>query len=102
MRRLAILFLFLVVAAAAGVVTVGGVIRQELERSVDLPGKVLVEVQPGESSRRIAARLREAGLIESERVFRWAATWYRADRSIKFGRHEFEGRVSIRTILEEL
>ena len=99
---LSLLLLFFFVALAAAAVTAATVIRREITRSIDLQGKVAVEVMPGESSRRIAARLREAGLIESERIFRWAATWQRADRSIKFGRHEFQGRVSIASILEEL
>jgi len=99
---IAVALALIVVACCAVAVTAITVIRGELTRSVTLPGKTVVEILPGENSRKIASRLREAGLIGSERIFRWAALWRRADRAIRFGRHEFQGTVSVATILEEL
>ncbi|MFN2376117.1 MAG: endolytic transglycosylase MltG [Candidatus Binatia bacterium] len=103
MKRRILLFLAaLVVAGSAAAVTAISVIKEETERLVVLPARVVVEIQPGQSLRRVAAQLREAGLIGSERIFLFVAARSGTDRSIKHGRHEFEGSVSMAGILEEL
>lgn len=101
-RRILLLLALLLLSCAVALVTAIAVIRTEVRRSVVLPGKTVVEVSPGESLKRIAGRLRDAGLIGNERVFRWKAFWEGADRSIKFGRHEFSGIVTLDSVLSEL
>lgn len=65
-------------------------------------GTTTVEVQPGQGLKRVAASLREAGLIGSEKVFLGVAWWNGVDRAIKHGRHEFKGTVTLAAVLEEL
>jgi len=101
-RALFALVILVVVALAAGAVTVIAVIKSETGRSVVLPGKTSVEVEPGESLRRVAGKLREADLVASERAFLWMAHWKGIDRTFKYGRHEFEGTVTLASVLDEL
>jgi len=101
-RRIALFLAVLVLASLAAAVTAFVVIKGELERSVDVAGATIVEVQPGQSLRRIAARLQEAGLIGNQRVFLAMAYWKGADRAIKHGRHQFEGKVTLDDVLAEL
>lgn len=101
-RRIAIAFSLLLLSGAAAAVTATVVIREEIRRTAELPGPRVVEVSPGQSLRRVAAGLKQEGLIGSERVFLWMAHWRGVDRTIKFGRHEFEGTVSLDTVLTEL
>ena len=102
MKRLLPFLTIVVLAAAAAAVTLLVVIKQEMERSTVLRGPITVEVRPGQSLRELAARLREANLIGSERIFLWAAAWHGVDRTIKHGLHEFEGEVSLTRTLAEL
>ncbi|MFN2425394.1 MAG: endolytic transglycosylase MltG [Candidatus Binatia bacterium] len=101
-RRILLVLALVVLAGLVTAVTVIAVIRGEIDRTIDVPGTTMVEVSPGQSLHLVAARLREAGLIGSERVFLTAAWWKGVDRAIKHGRHEFHGNVSLATILEEL
>ncbi len=101
-RRIFLFLAFLVVAGFAAAVTAITVIRGELARTTALAATTVVEIRPGQSLRATAKQLREAGLIGSERVFLWMAFWKRADRSVKHGRHEFDGTVTLESVLEEL
>jgi len=101
-RRILLVLVLLVLACSAAAVTAIAVIRGEIHRTVDLSGTVTVEVMPGQSLRSVAGGLRDAGLIGSERVFLGMAYWNGVDRAIKHGRHEFEGRVTLASVLEEL
>jgi UPF0755 protein len=101
-RRILLFLAFLVVAGFAAAVTAITVIKGELERTTELATTTVVEIPPGQRLRTTARQLREAGLIASEQVFLAAAWWKRADRSVKHGRHEFEGSVTLASVLEEL
>jgi UPF0755 protein len=101
-RRIFLFLAFLVVAGFAAAVTATSVIKGELERKTELVGTTAIEIRPGQSLRATARQLREAGLIASERIFLGLAYWKRADRRVKHGRHEFEGTVSLSSVLEEL
>jgi UPF0755 protein len=101
-RRILLFLAFLVVAGFATAVTAIAVIKGELERKTELTTRTVVEIPPGQRLRTTARQLREAGLIGNEQVFLAAAWWKRADRNVKHGRHEFEGTVSLASVLEEL
>ena len=101
-RRIVVALAVLLLACSAAAVTAVAVIRRELERTVELPGVTTIEIPPGQSLRRVAGQLRDAGLIESERNFLWLASWMGTDRSIKHGRHEFAGALTLPGVLEEL
>jgi len=101
-RRILVLLSFLLLAVVVTVVTATVVIKEEFGRRLDLPAAAVVEIQPGENLKQIAARMQAAGLVGSERVFRWAAAWKGSDRTIKHGRHEFRGVVTLSSVLAEL
>lgn len=101
-RPILLVLLVLLFTAAAAAGTAVYVVRAQRGRSVRLPAPVTVEIQPGQSLRKTAARLREAGLIGSERIFLAMAWWKQADRSVKHGRHEFRDTVTPASVLEEL
>jgi UPF0755 protein len=101
-RRIVLLLGAAVVAAFATAVTAITVIRGELERTIALSSRSTIDIRPGQSLRTTARQLRDAGLIGSERVFLAMALWKRIDRGVKHGRHEFEGRVTLASVLEEL
>lgn len=101
-RRILVFLALAVLAGSAAAVTAIAVIRGEIQRRVDLVGTTTVEIQPGQGLDQIAGRLREAGLIGSEKVFLGVAWWNGVDRAIKHGRHEFHGSVTLNEVLEEL
>lgn len=101
-RRILIILSMMVLAGAAAAVTAIVVIKDEVERGRILPEPVSIQIPPGQGLRTIAARLREAGLITSERIFLGMALYTGVDRAIKHGRHEFEGRVTLSAVLDEL
>jgi UPF0755 protein len=101
-RFILVVILLAVFGGMAAAATGFWILRQEAARSTVLPQQVEIEVRPGESLRRTAARLREAGLVGSERVFLAAAWWKGTDRRIKHGRHQFAGEVTLESVLEEL
>jgi UPF0755 protein len=101
-RRFLLFLAFVLVAGAGAAVTAFTVVRGELERTTVLAAPVVVEIRPGQSLRTTARQLHDAGLVGNERVFLWMAYWKRADRSVKHGRHEFEGTVSLASVLDEL
>jgi len=103
MRRPLLLFLaLLLLGGAAAAATVAWVVRGELAESTRLAVPVTVEILPGENLKKTAAKLREAGLIGSERLFLGLAWWKQADRRVKHGRHEFRDTVTLDSVLEEL
>ncbi len=101
-RRLLLALSALVIAAIAAAVTAAVVIKEELDRRIEIGATRTIEIQPGQSLRRVASDLRAAGLIGSERIFLGVALWKEVDRSIRHGRHEFEGTVTLESVLEEL
>jgi UPF0755 protein len=101
-RRLFLLFFCLVVGGAAVAVGAFTIVRQELARTIDVGAPRAIDIRPGQSLTAIARQLREAGLIADERIFLARAWWKGADRSVKHGRHEIEGKVSLDEVLEEL
>lgn len=102
MRRLLLALAALGIAATAAAVTAIVVIKGELGRRIEVGAPRTIEIRPGESLRSVAAELREAGLIRNERIFLGVALWKDVDRSIRHGRHEFEGTVTLESVLEEL
>lgn len=101
-RRILLFLVFVVVAGLAAAVTAATVIKGELERTTELRATTAVEIRPGQSLRATARQLRDVGLIGSERIFLAMAWWKRADRTVKHGRHEFEGRVTLESVIDEL
>lgn len=101
-RRLLLLIAALGIAATAAAVTAILVIKEELDRRIEVGAPRTIEIRPGQSLRSVAAELRAAGLIGNERIFLGVALWKDVDRSIRHGRHEFEGTVSLESVLEEL
>lgn len=101
-RALLLLSGLALLAGAAAVATVFLVVRGEMERRTPLPAPVTVEVLPGENLRKTAAKLREAGLVGSERVFLAVSWWKQADRTVKHGRHEFRDEATLASVLDEL
>lgn len=67
-----------------------------------LASPVVIDVTPGESLGRIAKRLERAGAVRDARVFLWMARWRGTDRTIKHGRHELHGTLTIDDVLAEL
>ena len=103
MRRFFRFFaLLVVVVAAAAAFAAWSIVHRALDHRVVLAGSTVVEIQPGESLRRVAAKLRQAGLVENERAFLFLAGWRGIDRRIKYGRHEFRGTVTLESVLAEL
>jgi UPF0755 protein len=88
---------FLLLCLLAG----GGWLAWSVSSAVTPPGQKIVLLKPGYSSRRIAAELKSAGVIRSEKAF---VLWHylHRSRSLKAGEYLFEWPASIPDIHNRL
>lgn len=94
MKFVVILFVILVLALLAA-----ASIGYWIERPIVLDTSVDITVAPGDGTREIAVKLDSAGLIHSQRAFRWTARWRQIDRHLRPGRYRFEGRLRLSDVL---
>jgi UPF0755 protein len=95
-RLILILVALIVVAAGLSAYLVFG------EVEIPAPGTATVIVKKGAHMGQIADELDRQGLIYSKTVFRWLGRLAKVDRRIKPGRYDFQDRVSIYHILQDL
>lgn len=91
--------------AAAGLVAAPAMLlHRELSATVWVGGRrpVVVDVTPGESLAQISKRLEDAGVVRSARVLAALARWEGSDRTVRYGRHEFKGLLTVEDVLIEL
>ena len=89
---------------AAGAIA-GALLRHELEARVQTGSEeqpVSFEVVPGETPSQIAERLEKAGIVRSAKVLLALTRWRGADRTFRYGRHEFKGALTADDVLREL
>ena len=101
-RRFLLATAAVLLAGAAAAFVAFSLLRKELASAVTLASPVVIEVTPGESLGRIAKRLERAGAVRDARVFLWIARWRGTDRTVKHGRHELQGTLSVDDVLAEL
>lgn len=75
---------------------------QSLHAKGSLQNEVVVIIEKGDSTNRIAEKLLYAGVIDSPFVFRLAARASFADRIVKAGEYHFEPQISIRGVLKKI
>ncbi len=99
----------LILAAVLGVlgVVVGigyGVHRAYCDAIAPVPlsQPVTLEVAEGASSRLIAARLKQEGVVRSALLFRIMVAWYGLEKRLKPGVYSFSGSIAIEGVLENL
>ena len=99
MRRLAVLLLAGVVAAAA----VGAWAAREALRPAAATGEpVLFVVAEGAGLRRVAGDLAAAGLVRSARAFEWLGRWHGAQDQLRSGEYELRASEAPLAILETI
>lgn len=101
-RRFLLATAAVLLAGAAAAALAASLLRKELTSAMTLASPVVIDVTPGESLGRIAKRLERAGAVHDARVFLWMARWRGTDRTIKHGRHELHGTLTIDDVLAEL
>lgn len=93
----ALTLLFVICLAAVGVVYYG-------VQQFDAPGPstepTRVTIESGDSLRAASERLREAGVIKSEAIFRLGARYQKRDKLLKFGEYEFPALASMEDVLD--
>ena len=95
-------FLALLVATAAVAAGAFAGARHLAFETVDVDPPVLLEIAPGESLASIATRLTRAGVVRDPRVLSLLARYRELDRDVRHGRHEFAGKHSPWSVLDEL
>ena len=104
LRRLLALALLLAGLAAAG----GVALVNEWTRRLEAPyrgyegDEVFVGVEPGDSTRTIAARLAAAGVVRDALTFRLAAWRSGRDRELKAGEYRFDVPLSVLDVLDKV
>ncbi len=94
MRTLITLFLLVVLA-------VGGWVAWQVYVPVTPPAKTSLLLHPGYSTRRIAAELKKAGVIRSERVF-WLWHALHPKPSLKAGEYRFERAATLPQVYQRI
>ena len=104
LRKLLVVLLLLAATAAAG----AAAIVHEWTRRLEAPyrgydaDEVFVDVQPGDSTRTIGARLAAAGVVRDELTFRLAARRTGRDRDLKAGEYRFDGPLSALDVVDKV
>ncbi len=102
--RLLVLAVLLGGIAAAGAAALVGEWTRRLEapyRGYDA-AEVFVDIEPGDSTRTIAARLAAAGVVRDEVTFRLAARRTGRDRELKAGEYRFERPLSVLDVVDKV
>ncbi len=96
--RYIVLFLFLAIAVMAAVKTVSA-----LETAYRAPGPLaadkLVYLPPGETSRSIAEKLSDAGVIDGVWQFRALSKINRLNGDLKAGEYQFKARMAMADVI---
>ena len=104
LRRLLAGALLLAALAAAG----AAVLISEWTRRLEAPyrgyagDEIFVDVEPGDSTRTIAARLAAAGVVRDELTFRLAARRTGRDRELKAGEYRFDVPLSALDVVDKV
>ena len=104
LRNLLILLGVLVVLGAglAALVFNQFVQRTETPFASHDAGKVFVEIEPGDSSQAIAARLVSAGVVRDGRTFRFAVWRSGRERDLQAGEYQFTNPLSPMEVVEKI
>ena len=94
LRTLIILFLIAVLA-------VGGWLAWQLRAPVTPPANTFLLLRPGYSTRRIAAELRKAGVIQNEHVF-WLWHLLKPKPTLKAGEYLFDREATLPQVYERI
>ena len=103
LRRLLVISVLLVGIAAAAVAMVNQWTgRLEVPYRGYAGDEVFVDVEPGDSTRTIAARLAAAGVVRDELTFRLAAWRTGRDRELKAGEYRFDRPLSVLDVVDKV
>ena len=104
LRRLLVISVLLVGIAAAGAVAMVNEWTGRLEAPYRgyAGDEVFVDVEPGDSTRTIAARLAAAGVVRDELTFRLAARRTGRDRELKAGEYRFDRPLSVLDVIDKV
>ena len=102
MKRIAkILSLFTLLVAVLSTASAAWVYFA-MRTPVELDSAVDIDVGRGETPQSVAERLQDQGVVRNALVMTLLARLRGTDREIRFGRHRFDGRLTIGDVLEEL
>lgn len=99
MRRIAIVFLILIVALLG---VLGALVYVFVYKTNDVSKTVQVELQEGEGALFLAARLEEEGVIHNKAVFRKYLSFKGIDRNIQTGVYTFQPPFSVARIADAI